>query len=74
MEELSRTERLLAMILLHEMQEMSQGEKMLALHRAGLGNSEIAELVGSTAASVNQQLYTARRAKKVSSKKTSNKK
>jgi hypothetical protein len=55
-----RAEKLLAMILLHDMQDAPQAERAVALSRAGFGNPEIAELLGTTAAVVAQQLYSRR--------------
>jgi hypothetical protein len=59
--DLSRTEALLAQVLLHLMSDSSQQRKALALRNAGLSNVEIAQLMGTTAEVVGQQLYIARR-------------
>jgi hypothetical protein len=56
-----RTERLLAQILLLQLKDSSQTEKALYLNRAGLEASEIAELIGASAATIRQQLYAARK-------------
>ena len=58
---LSRTEALLAQLLLHSMGSSGQQKKALALRAAGLSNVEIAQLMGTTAAVVAQVLYEARR-------------
>ena len=59
--ELSRTEALLAQLLLQGMGSSGQQKKALALRAAGLSNVEIAGLMGTTAAVVAQALYEARR-------------
>jgi DNA-directed RNA polymerase specialized sigma24 family protein len=59
----ARTERLLAMLLLNSMGEASQKDKAVALSYAGFAPAEIAELLGTSAASVSQQLYEARQGK-----------
>ena len=58
---LSRTEALLAQLLLHSMGSSGQQRKALALRAAGFSNVEIAQLMGTTAAVVAQVLYQARR-------------
>lgn len=58
---LSRTEALLAQLLLHSMGSGGQQKKALALRAAGFSNVEIAKLMGTTAAVVAQVLYQARR-------------
>jgi predicted transcriptional regulator len=68
-ETLSRIERILAMILVHDMQDASQADKALALSRATFSNKEFADLLGTSQGVVNQQLYTLRRGSK--SKKAS---
>jgi hypothetical protein len=59
-EEVNRVERLLAMILLHDMHDASIGDKASSLSRAGFAPAEIASMLGTTPASIRQQLYTAR--------------
>ena len=59
-----RIEKLLAMILLHDMQDAPQGDRAVALSRAGLTHGEIAALLGAPAASIKQQIYKARRGTK----------
>jgi hypothetical protein len=61
---LARVEKLLSMILLHDMKDAHQEDKALALSRAGFSNAEIAEMLGTTGAVVAQQLYELRRGKK----------
>ena len=62
-ESLRRIEKILAMILLHDMRDAPQSDKALALSRAGFANSEIAVFLGTSPGVVNQQLYTLRKAK-----------
>lgn len=59
-EGVTRTEKLLAAILLHDMRDAPQGEKAAVLSRAGLPNSEIATLLGTTSGVIAQQLYELR--------------
>lgn len=73
-EEISRTERLLALLVLHNMAEASQVDKCVLLNRAGFGSGAIAELLGTSTATVNQNLYMARQSKGTKSVKTSKKK
>jgi len=58
---LSRTEALLAQLLLHNMGSSGQQKKAAALRAVGLSNVDIAQLMGTTAAVVSQVLYQARR-------------
>ncbi|MBN8279933.1 MAG: hypothetical protein J0M16_04945 [Gammaproteobacteria bacterium] len=60
------------MILLNELSDAGQAEKAQALRRAAFSNSEIADLLGTTAAVVAQQLYTKR--SRASKKKTARRK
>ena len=60
---MSRSEALLAQLLLHSMGSAGQTKKALALRTAGLSNSEIAGLLGTTPAVVGQVLYQARRSR-----------
>lgn len=69
MEATDRLERLLALILINQMQKMSQQEKALQLNIAGFSNTEIADLLDTTAGVVAQVLYTARRGSTRRSKK-----
>jgi DNA-binding LacI/PurR family transcriptional regulator len=61
MEAQDRTERLLALVLLQQMKGFSQSEKALQLSLAGFTNTEIADLLQTTAAVVAQSLYEVRR-------------
>lgn len=61
MEKNDRTERLLAMIMLQQMKGSSQRDKALQLSVAGFTNTEIADLLQTTAAVVAQSLYEERR-------------
>lgn len=56
----SRTEKLLAMVLLHQMADATDQERIVALARAGFNNSEIADPTGKSTGTVGQQLYLAR--------------
>ena len=56
-----RMEKLLAQMLLLQLKDSSLTEKALYLSRAGFESSEIAELIGASAASISQQLYAARK-------------
>ena len=72
-EQLERIERLLAALLVHQLRDESQVDKALALSRAGLKTSEIAELLGANAASLSTQISRARNGtgkKKTSRKRT----
>lgn len=60
---MTRTEALLALLVLHNMSEASQIDKTVHFSRAGFTNPEIAKLLGTTTAVVSQCLYTARKAK-----------
>jgi len=60
MTEISRTERLLAYLMLEPMTERSQQYKALRLAKAGFSDSEIADLLDTTTATVAQTLYVAR--------------
>lgn len=64
-----RIEKLLAMILVHQMGSASQAEKSMALSRAGFANADIAMFLGASAGTVAQQLYELRKGGKGSSKK-----
>ncbi len=60
MTEISRSERLLAYLLLERMGDRSQEYKAVRLVRAGFSNAEIADLLDTTTATVTQTLYVAR--------------
>ena len=56
----NRLEKLLALLLLHQLKTASQGEKALNLSLAGFTNTEIADLLQTTSAVVAQSLYKVR--------------
>jgi len=56
-----RVEKLLALLLLQQLKGAPQREKALHLSIAGFTNTEIADLLQTTAAVVSQSLYEARR-------------
>jgi hypothetical protein len=56
-----RTEKLLALLLLHNMKGASKSDKALQLNLAGFSNIEIANLLQTSPAVIAQLLYTARR-------------
>jgi DNA-directed RNA polymerase specialized sigma24 family protein len=61
MESKDRIEKLLALLLLQQMKVGPQRDKALQLSLAGFTNTEIADLLQTTAAAVAQQLYETRR-------------
>lgn len=67
---LTRTEALLAQLLLHSIGTGGQQKKATALRAAGFSNVEIARLMGTTAAVVAQVLYSARRGAKKSTRRS----
>ena len=60
MQDDSRIERLLALILLQRMKGSSQKDKVLALNIAGFSNVEIADIIETTPDKVAKSLYQAR--------------
>lgn len=60
MENNNRVERILALLLLHQMKASSQKDKVLALNLAGFSNVEIADILEITADKVAKSLYQAR--------------
>jgi DNA-directed RNA polymerase specialized sigma24 family protein len=56
-----RIERLLALLLMQQMKTSPQRERALQLSLAGFTNTEIADLLQTTAAVVAQSLYEGRR-------------
>jgi DNA-binding CsgD family transcriptional regulator len=60
----SRTEKMLALLLLQSMKGATQAEKALQLSLAGFTAVEIADLLETSAAVVHQHLYAIRRKKK----------
>ena len=63
-----RVERLLALLLLQQVKAAPQREKALHLSIAGFTNTEIADLLQTTAGVVAQSLYEARRKPKAKRK------
>jgi len=57
----TRTERLLALLLVQQMGSAPQREKIKLLNLADFSNVEIADILDTTAQVVAQSLYTARR-------------
>jgi DNA-directed RNA polymerase specialized sigma24 family protein len=64
MSEADRTDKLLALILLHNMKGANQKDKALQLNLAGFSNLEIADLLQTNPAMVSTLLYQARKGKK----------
>lgn len=60
MEGTERIERILALMLIHDMQDAPPGEKALALTRAGFTPSEIGSLLGVRANTIAVQVSRAR--------------
>ena len=56
-----RAEKLLALLLLQQLKSASQRKKALHLSLAGFTNTEIADLLQTTAGVVAQSLYETRR-------------
>ena len=63
-----RMENLLALLLLHQMKGAPLREKALSLSVAGFTNTEIADLLQTSAGVVAQSLYEARRKPKKKAK------
>jgi len=60
----TRTERLLALLVLRAMNDMPAVEKAEQLERAGFTHPEIAKLLGTTAHTIAQGLYSRRKSEK----------
>lgn len=60
-EDMSRTEKILAQLLIIALNDAPLGEKAFVLSQAGFEPSEIATLLGVSSGSVRQQLYTRRK-------------
>jgi DNA-binding CsgD family transcriptional regulator len=69
----SRTDRLLAILVLEAIGKKSDQEKAVLLSAAGFKNPEVAELLGTTTPTVNQHLYASRKAKGAPKKKPTKK-
>ena len=63
MEISDRTDRLLALVLLNQMREASQRDKIVQLNLAGFSNVEIADILQTTTAVVAQELYAYKKTK-----------
>ena len=59
-----RIEKLLALLLLHNLKGMPQRDKAVQLSMVGFSNVEIADLLQTSAAVVSQYLYEVRKKKK----------
>jgi DNA-directed RNA polymerase specialized sigma24 family protein len=64
MKETDRTERLLTVLVLQTMKGTTQREKALQLSLAGFSAVEIADLLDTSAQSINQALYESRKKKR----------
>jgi DNA-binding NarL/FixJ family response regulator len=71
MQSQDRVEKLLALLLLHQLKSSPQQDKILNLSVAGFTNTEIADLLQTTSASVSQTLYMSRSKPRARPKKTS---
>jgi hypothetical protein len=60
----SRTEKILALLLLQNMKSATQAEKAVQLSVAGFTAIEIADLLETNAAVIHQHLYAMRKKKK----------
>jgi DNA-binding CsgD family transcriptional regulator len=69
----SRTDRLLAILVLEAIGKKSDQEKAVLLSAAGFKNPEVADLLGTTTPTVNQHLYASRKAKAAPKKKPTKK-
>jgi hypothetical protein len=61
-----RIEKLLALLLLHNLKGMPQRDKAVQLSMVGFSNVEIADLLQTSAAVISQYLYEVRKKKKKS--------
>jgi hypothetical protein len=59
-----RIEKLLALLLLHDLKGMPQRDKAVQLSMVGFSNVEIADLLQTSAAVISQYLYEVRKKKK----------
>lgn len=57
----SRTESLLAALVLNSMRDLTNTQKIMTLTAAGLSSSDIAKLLGTTTHSVSQAIYEGRK-------------
>ena len=68
-ESLERVEKLLAFMLMHDMQDVPAGDRALALSRAGFSPAEIGEILGMRPNTIAVQILRAKRAGKRSARK-----
>jgi len=61
--QMDRVERLLGLLLVQNMKGSSQQEKAYQLNLAGFTNTEIADLLGTSAQVIASHLYSARKSK-----------
>lgn len=61
MDNTDRTERLLALILLNQMKDAPQRDRIVQLNLAGFTNVEIANILQTTSAVVAQVLYATKK-------------
>jgi hypothetical protein len=73
MESEDRIERLLALILLSQLGQVSQANKIAQLNLAGFTNIEIADLLNTTTAVVAQAIYEGKKTKTKTTAKTKKK-
>lgn len=59
----TRLEKLMAMMILRQMGEATQQEKVVVMNRAGFSNPEIAELLETKPNIVAQHLYSSKKPK-----------
>lgn len=64
MENITRIERLLTLILLNSLKGTTQREKIIQLSLADFSNVEIANILQTTSAVVSQVLYETKKSKK----------
>lgn len=64
-ESLARVEKLLALMLVHDMRDAPAGDKALALNRAGFSPAEIGELLGERSNTISVQIMRAKRAARI---------
>ena len=72
--DLGTVERLLALLVLEQLEGASDRERAVKLSSAGLSISEIAELLGTTNQVVSQHLYSAKTKRKKKSRRKTTKK
>lgn len=68
MKQIDKTERLLALLLLEQMKNVTQKEQVLKLNIAGFSNIEIADILQMSSLNVAKALYKASKTTKRSRK------